>query len=182
MAKSGVSSYGIREKWEEAVSTAHAEVKVFFTFSPSQSSPFVYLKVSTSLQPKPSFPPTSPPSTQRYFHYYQSLLHYNVPLCFSQITSVLPPSLSLPTLSSLTPTLSSLSSSLHSPSSHPLHPHILSPLPLSLYTIFIPLLLPSIQQLNSLEVRSEQVTFVVHHLTMLNRLVIKLRMHMGLQH
>ena len=81
------------------------------------------------------------------------------------------------THSSLTPTLSSLSSSLHSPSSHPPHPHILS-----LYTIFIPLLLPSIQQLNSLEVRSEQVTFVVHHLTMLNRLVIKLRMHMGLQH
>lgn len=187
MAKSGVSSYGIREKWEEAVSTAHADVKVFFTFSPSQSSPFVYLKVSTSLQPKPSFPPTSPPSTQRYFHYYQSLLHYNIPLCFSN--NICAPSFPLPphpllphTHSSLTPTLSSLSSSLHSPSSHPPHPHILSPLPLSLYTIFIPLLLPSIQQLNSLEVRSEQFTFVVHHLTMLNRLVIKLRMHMGLQH
>ena len=174
MAKSGVSSYGIREKWEEAVSTAHAEVQVFFTFSPSQSSPFVHLNVSTSLQPKPSFPPTSPP---RYFHYYQSLLHYNVPLCFSN--NICAPSFPLPPSP---PSLSSLSFSLHTPSSHPLHPHILSPLPLSLYTIFIPLLLPSIQQLNSLEVRSEQFTFVVHHLTMLNRLVIKLRMHMGLQH
>ena len=181
MAKSGVSSYGIREKWEEAVSTAHADVKVFFTFSPSQSSPFVYLKVSTSLQPKPSFPPTSPPSTQRYFHYYQSLLHYNVPLCFSN--NICAPSFPLPPHPLLPHTHSVLplflpTLSLFTPST-PSHPLLL---PLSLYTIFIPLLLPSIQQLNSLEVRSEQVTFVVHHLTMLNRLVIKLRMHMGLQH
>lgn len=119
MAKSGVSSYGIREKWEEAVSTAHAEVKVFFTFSPSQSSPFVYLKVSTSLQPKPSFPPTSPPpSTQRYFHYYQSLLHYNVPLCFSNNICV--PSFPLPP--------------------HPLLPHTHSVLPLFLptHSLFTP--------------------------------------------
>ena len=120
MAKSGVSSYSIREKWEEAVSTAHAEVKVFFTFSPSQSSPFVYLKVSTSLQPKPSFPPTSPQGTSTIIRASFTTTF----LCVSQITSVLPPSLSLP------PTLSSLSSFLHSPSSHSLHPLPPTPLPL----------------------------------------------------
>ena len=121
MAKSGVSSYGIREKWEEAVSTAHAEVQVFFTFSPSQSSPFVHLNVSTSLQPKPSFPPTSPKGTSTIIRASFTTTF----LCVSQITSVLPPSLSLPTLSSLTPT----------PPSHPLCPPSLPPYTLPLHTL-----------------------------------------------